>query len=135
VLIFEDDFYFTEPKQVVEDCLHQLFTTKPNFDVCFLAQNLISGTVDETNPLFTRIAYSTSASGYIVNSHYYDKLIELYTWAMPALEKTMAHWIYANDQVWKSLQETDNWYCFTQRLGKQRNILSDNSNCIQIYDC
>ena len=27
VLIFEDDFYFTEPKQLVEDCLHQLFTT------------------------------------------------------------------------------------------------------------
>jgi GR25 family glycosyltransferase involved in LPS biosynthesis len=135
VLIFEDDFYFTEPKQVVEDCLQQLFKTKPNFDVCFLAQNLISGTVDETNPLFTRVTQSISASGYIVNSHYYDTLIELYTWAIPKLEETMAHWIYANDQIWKSLQATDIWYCFTKRLGRQRNILSDNTNCIQNYDC
>ena len=135
VLIFEDDFYFTEPKQVVEDCLQQLFTSKPTFDVCFLAQNLQSGTVDETNPLFTRVKQSFSASGYIVNGHYYDKLIELYKDAMPKLEETMMHWIYANDQVWASLQETDNWYCFTKRLGKQRDGFSDNSNRIQDYDC
>ena len=135
VLIFEDDFYFTEPKQVVEDCLHRLFTTKPNFDVCFLAQNLFSGTVDTEDPLFTRVAYSATASGYIVNAHYYDKLIELYKFAMPKLEETMMHWIYANDQIWKSLQETDNWYCFTKRLGKQREGLSDNSNRIEKYDC
>ena len=135
VLIFEDDFYFTEPKQVVEDCLQKLFTTKPNFDVCFLAQNLFSGTVDTEDPLFTRVAYSATASGYIVNAHYYDKLIELYKYAMPKLEETMMHWIYANDQIWKSLQETDNWYCFTKRLGKQRDGYSDNSNRIETYDC
>jgi GR25 family glycosyltransferase involved in LPS biosynthesis len=134
VLIFEDDFYFAEPKQVVEDCLQRLFTTKPNFDVCFLAQHLLAGTVDTEDPLFTRVAYSETASGYIVNAHYYDKLIELYKFAIPELEKTMAHWIYANDQVWKSLQATDNWYCFSKCLGKQRNILSDNSNLMQNYD-
>jgi glycosyl transferase family 25 len=135
VLIFEDDFYFTQPKLVVEDCLQELFTTKPNFDVCFLAQNLFSGTVDTDNPLFTRVAYSATAAGYIVNAHYYDKLIELYTWAMPELEKTMAHWIYSNDQIWQPLQLTDNWYCFTTCLGKQRAGFSDNSNTIQNYGC
>jgi glycosyl transferase family 25 len=137
VLIFEDDFYFTEPKQVVEDCLHHFFTAKPNFDVCFLSQNLISGTVDEINPQFTHVTRSISASGYIVNEHYYDKLIELYTWAMPLLEQTHAHWIYANDQVWKSLQERDNWYCFTKPLGRQRDGISDNGDGITVvyYDC
>ena len=135
VLIFEDDFYFTKPKQVVEDCLQQLFTTKPNFDVCFLAQNLHLGTVDTNDPLFTRVAYSATASGYIVNAHYYDKLIELYQFAIPNLEQTMEHWIYANDQIWKHLQETDNWYCFTKCLGNQRPGFSDNANCVQNYDC
>lgn len=135
VLIFEDDFHFTEPKHVVEDCLQQLFETKPNFDVCFLAQYLLSGSVDEINPLFTHVKQSRSASGYLVNAHYFDKLIELYQYAIPKLEETRAHWIYANDQCWKSLQETDNWYCFTKRLGKQRSGFSDNSNSIQDYDC
>jgi GR25 family glycosyltransferase involved in LPS biosynthesis len=137
VLICEDDFYFTEPKQVVEDCLQQLFTTKPDFDVCFLAQNLISGTVDETNPLFTRVTRSISASGYIVNAHYYDKLIELYDYAMPLLEQTNAHWIYANDVIWKSLQETDNWHCFTKPLGRQRDGISDTGDgkTVAYYDC
>ena len=137
VLIFEDDFYFTEPKHIVEECLHDLFSAKPNFDVCFLAQNIISGTVDETTPLFTRVTHSFSASGYIVNEHYYDKLIELYAWAMPRLEQTLHHWIYANDQVWKSLQETDNWYCFTKPLGRQRDGVSDNGDGITVvcYNC
>jgi GR25 family glycosyltransferase involved in LPS biosynthesis len=135
VLIFEDDFYFTEPKHIVEDYLQQMFETNPNFDVCFLAQNLFSGTVVDTNPLFTRVTYSSTASGYIVNEHYYDKLIELYKFAMPKLEETMHHWIYANDQIWKSLQETDNWYCFTKCLGKQRPGFSENANSIVNYDC
>lgn len=135
VLIFEDDFYFTEPKHIVEDCLQQMFETNPNFDVCFLAHNLISGSVDEKNPLFTRVKESISASGYIVNAHYYDKLIELYKYAMPKLEEKNEHWIYANDQCWKSLQKTDNWYCFTTRLGRQRDGFSDNCNRLVSFDC
>lgn len=135
ILILEDDFYFTEPKHIVEDSLHQLFTTKPHFDVCFVAYNLISGTIDENNPLFTRVTNASTSSGYIVNEHYYDKLIELYKDAMPKLEETMMHWIYANDQIWKTLQEKDNWYCFTNRLGKQRDGFSDTSNSYSSYNC
>ena len=128
VLIFEDDFYFTEPKYIVEDCLQQLFKTKPTCDVCFLAQDLRSGTIDAENPLFTRVIFSGTASGYIVFEHYYDKLIELYKFALPKLEATMEHWLYANDAVWKNLQATDNWYCFTTCLGKQRQSISDTSS-------
>ena len=137
VLICEDDFYFTEPKHVVENCLHRLFTTKPNFDVCFLAQNLRSGTIDIDDPLFTRVIFSASASGYIVNEHYYDKLIDLYKFSVPKLEETGAHWLYANDAVWRSLQETDNWYCFTTCLGKQRDSISDtgNGDTFAQYNC
>ena len=137
VLICEDDFYFTESKQVVEECLHRLFTTKPTFDVCFLAQNLHLGTLDIEDPLFTRVKFSSTASGYIVNEHYYDKLIELYKFAMPKLEETLAHWLYANDAIWKVLQETDNWYCFTTCLGKQRDSISDNGDgyAVAQYNC
>ena len=48
---------------------------------------------------------------------------------MPLLESTRQHWIYCNDQIWKRFQETDNWYYFTTRIGKQRAGYSDNGGC------
>ena len=47
--------------------------------------------------------------------------------AMPLLEATGCHWIYANDQVWKKLQPAANWFAFKDRLGRQRPSYSDNS--------
>lgn len=35
------------------------------------------------------------------------------------------HWLYANDIVWKDLQEKDFWICFKTRLGKQSDGYSD----------
>ena len=46
-----------------------------------------------------------TASGYIINSHYYNKLIFLYKWSIRLLEQTKMHWEYANDVVWKDLQK------------------------------
>lgn len=75
-----------------------------------------------------RLLFSQTASGYLVNSHYYDKLINLYEKTMPLLEKTRQHWNYANDIVWKDLQKTDNWYYFKTRIGKQRAGYSNHAN-------
>ena len=71
------------------------------------------------------------ASGYIVNSSYYDRLINLYELAMVGLEKTKMHWVYANDVIWKSLQKKDKWYCIKNRVGVQRAGFSDNRNSFQ----
>ena len=86
-------------------------------------------------PFLKKVLFSATASAYIVNNHYYQKIIDLYEEALPKLEKTMQHWIYANDQIWKSLQQIDNWYCFARRLGKQRDGFSDNANQQVIYNC
>jgi hypothetical protein len=79
--------------------------------------------------VISKIKEVETASGYIVNKHYYDVLIELYEWAMPLLNQTKKHWIYANDQVWKQLQAKDCWYYFTKRIGKQAPGYSDTSQC------
>jgi len=134
VLILEDDFYFVEPKDVLENELSKLFEFKPNFDVCFLSYNLEHYYIDNDNSFLTRTKFSTTASGYLVNGHYYDKLIDLYKESIPKLESTKKHWIYANDQIWKILQEVDEWYCFTKRLGKQRDGFSDNGNKYVSYN-
>jgi hypothetical protein len=75
-----------------------------------------------------------SASAYIVHERFYDKLIRLYEEAIPILERTGMHWIYANDQIWKKLQPSSVWYCFNTRLGKQRPSYSDNSESFQDYN-
>lgn len=81
-----------------------------------------------------KINFAQTASGYIVNSHYYDNIISLYEWAIPLLEQTKMHWEYANDIVWKDLQKNDNWIGFKERQGKQMASYSDNSKQFQDYN-
>ena len=135
VLILEDDFVFTESPLVVETELTKLFHYNPGFDVCFLAYNLHHGEVVTNNMFLVKTTKCSTASAYIVNGHYYDKIIELYEYSIPELEKTMKHWIYANDQIWHRLQEKDRWYCFAIRLGRQSAGFSDNANQVIDYSC
>jgi glycosyl transferase, family 25 len=135
VLIFEDDFEFCVTKEVFEINLVGFFDQYPNFDVCFLSYNLREYQEIE-NSFVNKIVFSQTASGYIINSHYYDKLINLYEWAAPLLDETKQHWIYSNDIVWRDLQKTDNWYYFKERIGKQSDGWSDNVQGFVCYkDC
>jgi len=135
ILILEDDFTFLIPKEQFENELTLLFENDIPFDVCMLAYNLMESETSVHGPFLKRVLFAQSASAYLVNSTYFDALIDLYNVAIPILEKTGQHWIYANDQIWKDLQRKDNWVCFTTRIGKQRNGYSDNANCYIEYDC
>lgn len=128
VLILEDDLVFLKTRKELDEKISILFKKKADFDVCFLAYHLHKGEVDKENPFLIKAEYAATASAYIINEHYYDKLIDLYVDCIPKLDQTMEHWNYANDQAWKVLQEKDNWYCFTDRLGRQRDGFSDNAN-------
>jgi GR25 family glycosyltransferase involved in LPS biosynthesis len=133
VLILEDDFTFLVSKEEFETNLVKLFESRIHFDVCKLAYNLIE--IEEIdNEHIGKLKCSISASAYIINNHYYDKLIDLYEWAMPLLNSTRQHWNYANDQVWKNYQKEDNWYYFKARIGKQRPSYSDNTERFEDYN-
>ena len=134
VLILEDDFYFVVSKDEFESNLKLFFENVKEFDVCLFSYNL-NKSESCKYPFLLRLLDGQTASGYLVNESYYDSLINLYEEAIPLLEKTGKHWIYANDQVWKKLQAVDTWYCFKNRLGKQRHGFSDNSQCYREYDC
>jgi glycosyl transferase family 25 len=135
VLILEDDFIFIITKDELYELLEKLFTENVDFDVCMLSYLLNSYEDCSEYPFLKKVKDAQTASAYIVNEKYYDKLIELYEWAMPLLDTTGSHWIYANDQVWKKLQPNDKWYCFTERIGIQSDGFSDNANCYQTYNC
>jgi hypothetical protein len=129
VMIVEDDFQFLVDKEEFENKITLLFEKKPNFDVCMLSACIQQVQPDpDSNPNFRRIIEASASSGYIIQSHYYDKLIEIFEWSFPKLIETRMEWIYTLDQVWKRLQVTDNWITFEKLVGKQRPGFSDCGN-------
>ena len=129
VLILEDDIIFNKPIQQFEQDIERLFNDGPEFDVCMLDINLQRSEPAEQDWLI-RVKYAHCAGAYIVKSHYYQKLIDLYEWALPLLLQTGMHWVYANDAVWEKLQESDNWYTFKEQLCRQMSGYSDTKNMV-----
>ena len=79
ILIFEDDFIFLVDKNEFENRLNEFFDSKyaEDYNVLFLSYSLnLFNNTDNENIL--KVIFSQTTSRYIVNSNYYDKLIELY---------------------------------------------------------
>jgi GR25 family glycosyltransferase involved in LPS biosynthesis len=126
ILILEDDFTFLVSHEEFATQLHDFFSLNINYDVCMLAYNIIQFEEIASVDVVNKVIVAQTASGYIVNRHYYDILINLFKKAIPLLFTTREHWNYANDQIWKTLQPQDNWFYFKTRIGKQRPGYSDN---------
>jgi glycosyl transferase family 25 len=129
VLILEDDILFNFHSSEIERMISKLFEEGPEFDVCMLDVNLQRSEPIEQDWLL-KVRYAHCAGAYLVKSHYYHKLIDLYEWALPNLLSTGMHWIYANDAVWSRLQETDNWITFKDQVCKQMSGYSDTKNMV-----
>lgn len=125
VLIFEDDFELLVTPDVFWSQLQQFFDSGLPYDVLMLSYNMEKSS--PFNNLVFKVEEASTASAYLVNSYFYDALIDLYEMAMPLLQSTGKHWIWANDQIWKRLQPEARWYAFCLRLGRQRASYSDNS--------
>jgi len=128
VMILEDDILFNLPKQDFEQDLSKLFEQGPEFDVCMLDINLQRSEPATPYDWLIRVRYAHCAGAYIVKQHYYQKLIDLYEWALPLLLQTGMHWVYANDAVWGELQEKDRWYTFKEQVCRQMPGYSDTKN-------
>jgi len=131
VLILEDDFQFLVPKETLNQQLQAFWDLNIPWDVLMLSYNIKASA--PYNDLVGRVTEAQTASGYIVNWSFYPKLIDTLSHAIPLLESTGQHWHYANDQCWKKLQPTSQWFYFMTRLGKQRGSFSDNSNQYMDY--
>jgi glycosyl transferase family 25 len=123
VLIFEDDFTFLVSKDEFWASINDFFSSGQPFDVLMLSY-AIQNSVPHS-PGILKVLEAQTASGYIVHERFYDQLIAVYEDAMPKLLVTGHHWIYANDQVWKKLQPTADWFAFAKRQGKQRASYND----------
>jgi GR25 family glycosyltransferase involved in LPS biosynthesis len=134
ILILEDDFQFTVSKGEFENQLQTFFENQIQYNICMISYNIQRSEPTEYSFL-TKVIEAQTASGYIVHHSFYDKMIQLYEWAIPLLRDTKQHWHYANDQCWKRLQPESHWYCLTTRCGRQRAGYSDNSEQFEDHDC
>ena len=123
VLIFEDDFQFLTDKETFNNQLNAFFKSEIDYDVLLLSYFVSKS--EPLNELVSRTTDAQTASGYIVNQKFYDTLIENLEGNYKLLETTGKHWLYLNDQCWKSLQKTNRFLYFNLRLGKQRGSISD----------
>jgi GR25 family glycosyltransferase involved in LPS biosynthesis len=136
VLIFEDDFMFLVGEEEWNRYIFDIFKIGVVFDVIMFSYNVKETMRDNgTYPLLTKVLNASTASCYLVNGHYFDTLIDLYTDAIPRLEETRRHWEWANDAVWTKLMCRDDWYITNVRLGKQRPSFSDNSMEFMDHGC
>lgn len=134
ILILEDDFTFIVSKDDFETNLNNFFNLDIDYDVLFISYNILKYE-ELNNNIVNRVLKSSTASGYLVNSKYFDTLINILENAMPLLRETRKHWLYANDIVWNELQNKDNWLYLINRIGKQIEGYSDNAQYIVNYKC
>ena len=127
VLIVEDDLIFkpqTNPVTYLNDTLNKL---NNNFDVLMLSGN-INKILNTNKPNLSKPIKVQTASCYLINNHYYDKLINNFRESCDNLldvkEKSNYN-KWAIDQNWFKLQEKDNWFIFNPTLAYQVESYSD----------
>ena len=124
ILILEDDFTFVVPKEKFVEEMNKIHHSKLPYDVCMISYNVIRS--EPTSESFwNKMIDGQTTSGYLVNDHYYDTLIQLIEPSIPLLESTYQKHNYAIDIIYKKLQPRDKWYFTTTRIGVQRPGFSD----------
>ena len=134
VLICEDDFQVLVDKETFEKELERFFSEVKNFDVCMFSYSMRKHSEVPGKDYLYKVLEANTTSGYLINSHYYDVLLNLYEETVPLLESTRNCFKYAVDQTWKKFQLTDVWYAFKNRLGKQRCSYSDITHLYEDYN-
>jgi glycosyl transferase family 25 len=121
VLIVEDDMEWCNFETKNLKILDSLI--KNPYDVIMLGGSFI-----DYNKYTYKLSSAATAHCYLVSNHYYDKLIENLNTSLEKLLKSGNPSKYANDQYWKSLQTSDNWYIIVPCIATQSAGFSDNIN-------
>ena len=111
VFICEDDITFTNPELLIEN-IRQFENSEygKNWDVLIIGGNNVPP-YQKVSDFCIRVNNCQTTTGYIVNAHYYDKLIENFKDGMRNLLREPENKPqYAIDIYWKRLQQDDHWY-------------------------
>jgi glycosyl transferase family 25 len=124
LLVLEDDIMFTNYDESIK-ILKKIYKDNPNFDVI-----LLGGTFAEYDKDTYKLTSSYSTCSYLVNGHYYKKLLDVW-------EESLRDWNgdmqYFTDVVWHKLMKRDNWYIVRPNLIVQRPSYSDIEGSFKDY--
>jgi glycosyl transferase family 25 len=124
ILIVEDDIKFLNP-ELFKSQLNTFLSNHKGWDVLLLGGNNIPPyiKIDDT---CVKITTCQTTTGYLVNGHYIDILINNFR---NGIAKLLAyphlHTIYAIDKFWFKLQRKHNWFLIIPLTVTQREDYSD----------
>lgn len=124
ILIVEDDIKFTNVP-LFQKQLNAFLSKHTDWDVILIAGNNMPPyqVIDDT---CVKVSRCQTTTGYLVNSHYYDTLINNFKQGIQFLmREPEKHTIYAVDKYWFCLQEKDKWYLITPLTVVQEDGYSD----------
>jgi GR25 family glycosyltransferase involved in LPS biosynthesis len=103
-----------------------------NWDVILLCPTYTK-TEDTNNSNVKRLKHGSTSSGYLINNHYIDILLDLFKDCNEKMTyekwgKDNGHEPNALDQRWLELQKRDNWFTYKDNLIKQRDVWSTINN-------
>ena len=124
ILIVEDDILFTNPSLFIQQC-NSFLSNHKNFDVLLIAGNNIPPYVPVDHSC-VRVKHCQTTTGYLVQQHYYDTLIQNYRQGLAQLiRQPQQPILFAIDRYWFQLQAKDYWYLIVPLTVTQREDYSD----------
>lgn len=124
VLICEDDIEFLNPGLFINQ-LNTFLSKHNNWDVVLLAGNNVPPYTRDGDEC-VKVARCQTTTGYLVNGHYFNTLIEnIKNGITNLLREPEKHIHYAIDRYWFSLQQKHDWYLLTPLSVVQREGYSD----------
>lgn len=132
VVVFEDDFIFTLPKNEVDKKINHFIKKYSDYDIIQLT-TVFKKLDDIDDEHIKKVRSATTSSAYIINSKFYNRLLDDLNSAKIKMEKEMVEFNKKNnnilkkkkttnnalDQHWRNLQNNSKWYIFDPYLGKQ----------------
>lgn len=124
VLIVEDDIKFLNP--ILFKTQLNTFLSKHNeWDVIIIGGNNVPP-YEKIDDSCVKVSSCQTTTGYLVNGHYFDILIENFkTGIQKLLAAPLDHRLYAIDKYWFNLQKKDNWFLIIPLTVVQREDYSD----------
>jgi glycosyl transferase family 25 len=127
ILIVEDDLLFLDPELFKSqlDKFLQNHGSSSSWDVILFAGNNMPP-YQKVNDTCVKVTQCQTTTGYLVNGHYIEKLLNNIKMGLTNLIKEPEkHIQYAIDKHWFSLQKSDNWFLIIPLTVVQREDYSD----------
>jgi len=124
VLIIEDDIKFLNP-ELFKKQINTFLSNHTEWDVVIFGGNNVPP-YEKIDDTCVKVNSCQTTTGYLVNGHYFDTLIDNFrTGIKKLMEAPHLRILYAIDKYWFQLQQKDKWYLIIPLTVTQRQDYSD----------